>query len=339
MRLCLPPILVLLLAWALPAGAEPMRFAAFGDMPYRAEDEPRVLTLTAEVNRRAPAFTVFLGDTKSSREPCTEEMLVTRPQRVFARFDRAVIYTPGDNEWTDCAPRGPGESGPADALGRLREAFFGGPTSLGGRPIRLERQGGRGGPFGKETENARWTHARILFATLNLPGVPRPELPGARQVQPEALLILPRLAAAAAVWIDETFAEARRKQARAVVLAFQADLWHPCHMVAAPDCRARPVASGGEAGTRALRDLPYDVGMVLGRIADGARAFRRPVLLLHGDGHTYLVQSWPSDGHGGTIPHATRMMVPGNREVAALLIRADPEARIPFVAELVRAAE
>lgn len=339
MRLCLPPILALLLAWALPAGAEPMRFAAFGDMPYRAEDEQRVQALTAAVNRRAPAFTIFLGDTKSSREPCSEEFLVLRPQRIFARFDRALIYIPGDNEWADCVPRGPGESGPAEALGRLREAFFGGPSSFGGRTIRLARQGGRGGPFADETENARWTHARIVFATLNLPGLARPELPGARQIHPEALLILPRLAAAAAVWIDETFAEARRKQARAVVLAFQADLWHPCHMVAASDCRSRPLASGGEAGTRVLRDLPYDVGMLLGRVAAGARAFRRPVLLLHGDSHNFLVQAWPSDGRGGTIPHATRMMVPGDREIAALLIRAEPEARIPFVAEQIRPAD
>lgn len=327
---------LLAFAFAQPAWAEPFTFAAFGDMPYRPEHEARVIALAGEINRRAPAFTLFLGDTKSSGEPCTEDTLVERPRRIFARFDAALVYTPGDNEWTDCRPRDPGESGPADALARLREAFFSGPASLGGRPVALARQGGRLGPHAEETENARWTHAGVVFATLNLPGVPRPDVPGARQVHPEVLPVLPELASAAADWIDATFAEAARQRARAVVLAFQADLWHPCHMVAATDCRARPPGSGAEAGTRLVRDLPYDVGTVLGRIAAGAAALRRPVLLLHGDGHAFVVQNWPSDGRGGTMPYATRMMVPGGADIAALMIRVDPEARIPFVAGLLR---
>ncbi|MBR0657884.1 hypothetical protein GWK15_17725 [Roseomonas oryzicola] len=187
----------------------------------------------------------------------------------------------------------------------------------------------------EETENARWTHAGVVFATLNLPAVPRPDVPGTRQVHPEALPILPRLAEAAAAWIDASFGEAQRQRARALVFAFTADLWHPCHMVAATECRARPRAQGGEAGTRLVRDLPYDIGAVLDRFAAGAAAFRRPVLLLHGDGHQYLAQSWPSDGRGGTIPYATRIMVPGDADIRAVLVEAQPEARLSWRSSLI----
>lgn len=335
----LPALLLLFLCAAPRAEAQPVTFAAFGDMPYRAQDEARVLALATAIDRRRPMVTIHLGDTKSSGEPCTEALLVDRPRRLFDVFTGPVVYAPGDNEWTDCRPRGPEESSPAIALARLREAFFSGPTSFGGRPLRLVRQGGRDGPFVEEIENARWVQSGVLFATLNLPGVPRPDVPGARQVDAEVLPILPRLAAAAGAWIDAGFAEARRQRARAVVLAFQADLWHPCHMTANPDCRARPIASGGEAGTRLVRDLPYDIGGVLDRIAAGAAALRRPVLLLHGDSHVYLAQPAPSDGRGGTIPYATRMMVPGAEEIAGLLIRVDPDARIPFQAEVIRPAQ
>ena len=328
----------LALLLVLPARGQGFAFAAFGGMPFRAEDEARVLALVAAINRQGPAFTIFLGNGKASREPCTEELLVARPQRIFARFDRALVTIPGDNDWTDCGPRSAAESGPADALGRLREAFFSGPASFGGRPIRLARQGGLRGLHVEEIENARWIHAGVVFATLNLPAVPRPDVPGTRQIHPEVLPILPRLAEAAAAWIDASFEEARRQRARAVVFAFTADLWHPCHMVAATECRARPRAQGGEAGTRLVRDLPYDIGAVLDRLAAGAAALRRPVLLLHGDGHQYLVQPWPSDGRGGTIPYATRMMVPGDADIRALLVEAQPEARLPWSSRLVTAA-
>lgn len=326
---------LLALLVAAPARGEGFTFAAFGNMPFRAEDEARVDALVAAINRRAPAFTIFLGDAKSSREACTEELLVQRPRRIFAGFDGAVVATPGDNEWTDCRPHGPGESAPAEALDRLREAFHGGPMSFGGRPIRLVRQGGGRGPFPDMVENARWSHAGVVFATLDLPGIPRPDVPGARQVHPEALPILPRLAAAAAAWVDATFEEALRRRARAVVFAFQADLWHPCHMATTLYCRSRPAAWGGEVGRRLVRDLPYDIGTILDRLAAGAAAFRRPVLLLHGEGHRYLVQAWPSDGRGGTIPYATRIMVPGGSDIRALLVTAAPEARLPWQVALV----
>ncbi len=323
-------LLALLIGLAAPAQAQPFTFAAFGDMPYRPEDETRVLELASEINHRRVDFTIFVGDTKTGREPCTEALLVERPRRIFDRFHHALIYTPGDNEWSDCLPRGAGELGPADALARLREAFFSGPTSYGALPIHLTRQSERFGTI----ENARWVHHNVVFATLNLPGVIRPDLTG-RPLDSTLARMLPGIAAAAAVWVDESFAEARRRGARAVVLAFQADLWHPCNMMEDAACRSQELGSGAAPGTRFLPELPFDYARVLDRIAGGATTFGAPVLLLHGDSHRYLVRRNPSDGRGRSIPNATRIMVPGEDQIAALLIRVDPGRREPFAAEVV----
>jgi hypothetical protein len=302
-------------------------------MPYRAEDEPRVHALAQAINQRRPDFTIFLGDTKNSREVCNDHTIIERPRRIFARFERALIYTPGDNEWTDCLPPRDGGSGygPADALARLREGFWHGPTSLGGRPIALRRQGGGGrDPHAAFTENAFWIHGRVAFATVNLPGEARPDLPGARRLPAEARALLGPVVAAGAAWIDESFTRAQRERTQAVVLAFQANIWHPCNMGHDPACRRQPLETGAAAGSRFVDGLALDYARILGRIAAGAVAFRGPVLLLHGDTHRLIVQPAPSDGQGGVIRNATRVMVPGEDEITALLIRVRPDTGTPF---------
>jgi hypothetical protein len=327
--------LLLLLLVVAPAGgaiAQGFTFAAFGDMPYRAEDEPRVHTLAQAINQRRPDFAIFLGDTKNSREVCNDTTIIERPHRIFARFERALIYTPGDNEWTDCLPRRDDGSGygPAAALSRRRESFWHGPSSLGGRPIALRRQGGGRDPHAAFTENASWVHRRVAFATLNLPGEARPDLPGARQLPAEAQALLGLVVAAGAAWIDESFARAHRERAQAIVLAFQANIWHPCNMKRDPACARRPLETGAAEGSRFVEGLALDYARILDRTAAGAAAFRGPVLLLHGDTHRLIVQPAPSDGRGGVIRNATRVMVPGEDEITALLIRVRPGAGTQF---------
>ena len=49
-----------------------------------------------------------------------------------------LIYTPGDNEWTDCRPIS--KYDPNERLDRLRQLFFAAPRSLGQRSRALTRQ-------------------------------------------------------------------------------------------------------------------------------------------------------------------------------------------------------
>ncbi len=73
-----------LLAWTAPTVAQPVRFVAFGDMPYCqpealdhcSAEEARVVQLGQAINAAGPAFSVFLGDTNRGSELCTDEKLL-----------------------------------------------------------------------------------------------------------------------------------------------------------------------------------------------------------------------------------------------------------------------
>jgi hypothetical protein len=85
-----------------PAVAEPVRFVAFGDMPYDwPKDLVRFSDLIDAGSRLAPDFMVHVGDIKGGGAPCTEEAYRTVLD-LLQRAEPPLIYTPGDNEWTDC---------------------------------------------------------------------------------------------------------------------------------------------------------------------------------------------------------------------------------------------
>src|SRR5205085_11511479 len=87
-----------------PAGAPqpPPRFSfvAVGCMPYGKQNFVAYDRLLEEINRYSPAFTVHCGDTKGGAEPPSEAFLL-QVKDWFNSLNCPVIYTPGDNEWTD----------------------------------------------------------------------------------------------------------------------------------------------------------------------------------------------------------------------------------------------
>ncbi len=108
---------------ALPSKAElrdegddlrPLTIAVSGDWPYQQNllDNARLLTDSGNADP-AVGLVIHLGDIHSGSQPCTGAgILPTLPnanpgwnQAVFNRFQQfraPVVYTPGDNEWTDC---------------------------------------------------------------------------------------------------------------------------------------------------------------------------------------------------------------------------------------------
>ena len=75
---------------------------AIGDVPYNLpEDFERFERMITQINEAKPAFTIHVGDIKSGSVPCSDEYYV-KIKEYFDTFEEALIYTPGDNEWTDC---------------------------------------------------------------------------------------------------------------------------------------------------------------------------------------------------------------------------------------------
>ena len=64
-----------LLFIAFTAYGESIRFVALGDMPYSLpKDFVRYERLIKAINADQPAFSIFVGDTKSGETPCTDEL-------------------------------------------------------------------------------------------------------------------------------------------------------------------------------------------------------------------------------------------------------------------------
>lgn len=309
-------VLCLGLLCAAPAAAQPapFAFAAFGDMPYCDTRDPagcpaevaRVQALAETINRAAPAFSIFVGDSKGGGEACTDAIVFDRTLEWMGRIAGPLVYTPGDNEWTDCWQDRAGRFDPLALLRGIRARFFAEPRSLGQAPMPLTRQADVSpAQHALYVENARWEREGVLFLTAHVPGSDNNNAQGAGHPDAAAAQAEYQARDAANVaWIAEGFALAAREGHRAVVVAIQADIHYR-------DRCGRGTSAGHEATRAAL--------------AEGARRFGRPVLLIHGDSHVLLL-----DNPLREVRNLTRLMVPGASDVRAVLVRVDPAAEQPF---------
>ena len=240
---------------ACRVAAADFSIAVLGDMPYWPDEEAQFIDLLREINREDVAFVVHVGDFKNGASSCADTVFEQR-RAMFAASRHALIYLPGDNEWTDCWRLFAGGFEPLERLARLREMFFHGPESLGMQPLPLARQSdAAGGPH--YPEHVRWTHERLLFAGFNLPGGDNNL---GRMPQEHA-----QRDAAARVWLFQAFALARSQKLGAVVLLMQANPF-----------------------TESLRPR-RGFAEFLALLARETAGFAGQVLLIHGDTHHYRV--------------------------------------------------
>lgn len=289
-----------LLASGGVAAAQPFTFVAIGDLPYKLPDDyARFERLIGDINRVAPAFTVHVGDIKSGGSPCTDANF-QKIKDDFATFAQPLIYTPGDNEWTDCHRERAGGFEPLERLDKVRAMFFERPESFGRVKLPLERQSEAMPSFKTYVENQRWTHDGVMFATVHVVGSNN----GFERNQASVAEYFARDAANLA-WIEDTFAKATAANAPAVVLAFQAN----------PYWQTKPALRGGDDGFR----------NTLAALAAGAEAFKKPVLLIQGDDHVLIIDQPLLDSKGeDPLPNVTRLQVMGDTLVHGVKVLVDP---------------
>src|SRR6476661_3158588 len=153
-------------------GPSTFTFALIGDLAYVPQQEPAMDNVLSDISAAPLEFVVHVGDLAHPRfGSCTNELWARR----FAQFQRVahpLLYTPGDNDWTDCH-EGEGAKGfdPFERLQSLRELFFQGRQSLGRRTITLTRQSESSDPaLQKYRENVRWSRGGVTFLTLHVVG-------------------------------------------------------------------------------------------------------------------------------------------------------------------------
>src|SRR5206468_460730 len=114
-----------------------LTIAVFGDWPYNDLLLKNANLLIDSVNAdRDVKLVIHVGDIHSGSQPCTSAGILppiatSNPgwnQAVFQRFQQfrtPLIYTPGDNEWTDCHKSKEKASGdPLKELASVRGLFF-----------------------------------------------------------------------------------------------------------------------------------------------------------------------------------------------------------------------
>jgi len=284
---------------------ERFSFVALGCMPYGEANFPAFERLLAEISRQRPAFTVHCGDTKAGSEAPTDAFLL-RMKDWFNQIEGAVMYTPGDNEWTDVHRNG---ADPLVWLGKVRTTYFAEERSLGRAPIPLVTQR-RDPAHAKFVENARWTRGGVVFATVHVVGSNNNFAPD----RPAAMAEFRERDAANAAWIRATFAEARATNAPGVALFFQAE---PINALA--------------GAVRAQRESGFS--QFLATIETEARAFAKPVLLVHADEHRYRLEPKVAFANGaGPMENVTRLETFGANDLHAVLVTVDPASPQVFLA-------
>ncbi len=276
----------------------PFTFIAIGCLPYArlhqsTESYGRVLS---EISRHQPAFAIHLGDIMGSEELCTDELLLRR-LREFDSVSPALVFTPGDNEWTDVHRSGKFQ--PLERLAKIRELFFPDDRSRGVHPLPLTTQ--RHSPeFPKFVENARWSRGGVMFATVHVVGSAnnyQPTVAGALEEWKERDL-------ANDAWLRETFAEARTHAAPGLALF----------------CQANPF-TGSPGFKRFLTTL-----------ANEARAFAKPVLFVHADEHRFrLEQGIRPQPDAPLVPNVTRLETFGASDFHGALVVVDPASAEVFL--------
>jgi len=168
---CLKSVFVaIFITIASSASAQSFKFIALGDMPYNIPDDyARYERLIQRINYLNPTFTIFVGDTKSGSTPCSDDYNLII-QNYFNQFKSPLIYSPGDNEWTDCHRLSAGAYDPIERLHNLRRTFFQTQYSLGQKRILLTRQADTDPRFKKFTENSFWVNNQFLFVNLHITG-------------------------------------------------------------------------------------------------------------------------------------------------------------------------
>jgi hypothetical protein len=293
------------------ARSQALTFGLIGDLAYNPAEEPLLQNVFDDLNRNALAFVVHLGDLSSPRYACTDEILTKR----LGQFNASVhplIFTPGDNDWTDCHEKqGVAGGDPLVRLAKVRSMFFVGERSLGKRTMALTRQSKSKDPaLAKFRENAMWEANGVTFATLHIVGSNNGL---GRSADGDAEYAERNQANLA--WLREAFAHAKSRNSRAIMIIQQANIF-PAHYPTAGSPAKDP---HGFTDTRIL--LEKEV-----------MAYDKPIVFVHGDSHFFRIDKpLPVRAQGSpvlpSLENFTRVETfgsPNHHWVEATIDRADP---------------
>jgi hypothetical protein len=287
-------------------GHETYAIGLWGDLPYSdVQATIGVPNLIADLNKQRLAFTVHDGDVKQGNgAPICDDGLYVQALGYFNSLKAPAMFTPGDNDWTDCDRPKNGGFNSLERLTHERAVMFNTPYSFGQRRIRQQVQVtplclGVSGPALTKinvqcVENRRWTAGGVMYVTLNIQGScnnlcgdrPDPDEFSARNQADIA-------------WMRESFAIALSRGSAAIMFIGQADPGFSESEFDAP--QRDPVTLTQTDGN------PDGFVEFLLAFRDEIMAFQRPVVYVHGDSHYFRIDKPLLDGHGARLENFTRV--------------------------------
>ena len=290
--------------------ARAVRFGFWGDTPYSGDEARAVVDLVEQMNDAGLDLAIFVGDIFGGT---CDNTGYTAAADLFNSLRGPVVYLPGDNEWTDCHPT---KKDPLERLAHIRRTMFATDRSFGRKPIVLEQQ------RPDYPENGRWRMGGALFVSLNVAGsnnnhIADPEAdeeftprgPDDRRAAEAEYLARDE---ANRTWLHQSFEVAAREATPAVVVAIHAD---PGFTI--------------PAGERATRHVDgFD--RFLAALAEEAKAYGKPVLLLHGDSHRFVHDQPLVDTAGQKVANVTRIETFGSPDVGWVEVVLDPAGASPL---------
>jgi hypothetical protein len=305
----------------------------WGDLPYSdVQAQTGVPNLIADMNDSEIAFSVQDGDLKAGNaivgsvtpttcQSAVQPSIYSQALGYFNSLDEPAMFTPGDNDWTDCDRTTNGGFNELERLQYERGFFFGTHRSLGKHTLKLEVQStplclGTTSATGQPTfpmpcvENRRWTFKDVTYATVNVQGscnnlcssgagdpAGDPAEYAAREVADEQ-------------WLQDTFDEAKAKHSAGVMIIWQADPGFDTSGYQGAPKRDPKTLVEADANPDGFHDI-------LSKLRTLTIAFEKPVVLVHGDSHYFMLDKPLLDSDGRRIENFTRVETFGDHAFGA----------------------
>jgi hypothetical protein len=320
----------------------------WGDLPYSdVQAQTGVPNLIADMNNSDISFSIHDGDLKAgnatpnSVTPTTcSDALYTQALGYFNSLQQPAFFTTGDNDWTDCDRTSNGNYNELERLQHERQVFFSTDRSLGQKTMQVEVQStpscegwdyqtNSPTPDGTCVENRRWTFHKVTFVTLNVQGTCNNRCSsGAGDPAGDEAEYQERNAADVQ-WLHDSFAEARADGSAGIMIVWQGDPgFDTSGYQGAPKRNPQTLAE-----TDGAPDGFHDI---LTELRNDTIDFQKPVVLVHGDSHYFMVDKPLLDSQGRMLENFTRVETFGDNQgfgnnrvhwVKALI---DPQSRDVF---------
>ncbi|MBX2870247.1 MAG: hypothetical protein KTR18_16320 [Acidiferrobacterales bacterium] len=302
----------------------PISFALVADAPYGDENVGAFDSLIRSVNLdRHVKFVMHGGDIKSGGAECTDERLIARFNQ-YQKFRKPFIFTPGDNEWTDCHRTSNGGYNPLERLDFIRSLFFPNPGfTTGGRKMRVQSQAYDPG-FETYVENTLFSRRNVMFSSIHVVGSNnnlRPwsgidETDSYDNPRTDRIAEFEAREAASIAWLNKTFDLAEKRHRKGVFILIHANPQFSTNFI-----------EQNRAGFNRFLEVLFQ------RTQD----FGKPVLLAHGDSHVFFTDKpklvpWYADGDTLSaedpqtfIPNFTRVQTFGDTPQHWIKVTIDPQ--------------